>query len=144
MVNEEPINYQEKVKEIIELQRKSTRAIKKDAVLVNEWIITSTQLFFKDRDQEDLNLFFETALDYFSSKSGSQNMAYAQGHLDEITPRMHLSIVPMADGKLSRKNLSVATYKEVINESQEITKELNSVTKEIQVELKKLNRSKHN
>ncbi|EST89450.1 hypothetical protein T233_01453 [Vagococcus lutrae LBD1] len=103
MVNEEPINYQEKVKEIIGLQRESTRAIKKDAVLANEWIITSTQLFFKDMDQEDLNLFFETALDYFSSKSRSQNMAYAQVHLDETTPHMHLGIVPMADGNYQGK-----------------------------------------
>ncbi|MDT2813214.1 MobV family relaxase [Vagococcus lutrae] len=186
LVNDTPINYQEKVKEIIESQRESTRAIRKDAVLVNEWIITSNQLFFEDMDQETLNLFFETALDYFSSKFGSQNMAYAQVHLDETTPHMHLGIVPMSDGKLSsktvfnrqtlreiqdelpkvlkengfeierghenseRKNLSVATYKEVVNEAkkkaelevQEITKELKSVTKERQSELKKLNTSK--
>lgn len=40
----------------------------------------------EDMDQEDLNLFFEIALVYFSSKFGSQNKAYAQVHLDETTP----------------------------------------------------------
>ena len=30
-------------------------------------------------------------------------MAYAQVHLDETTPHMHLGIVPMKDGRLSGK-----------------------------------------
>ena len=47
LVNDEPIKYQDKVKEIIDTQRESTRAIRKDAVLVNEWIVTSNQKFLK-------------------------------------------------------------------------------------------------
>ena len=32
-------------------------------------------------------------------------MAYAQVHLDETTPHMHLGVVPMTEGKLSGKTV---------------------------------------
>ena len=105
LVNDEHIKYQDKVKEIIDTQRESTRAIRKDAVLVNEWIVTSNQKFFEDMDDKEVRKFFETSLEYFSDKFGSQNMAYAQVHLDETTPHMHLGIVPMKDGRLSGKTV---------------------------------------
>ena len=91
-------------------------------------------------------------------------MAYAQVHLDETTPHMHLGVVPMTEGKLSgktvfnrqtlkeiqsdlpeflkgkgfniergiegseRKNLSVATYKKVVNEAKaEAEKEISQI-----------------
>lgn len=47
LVNPGSINYREKIKQIIESQRISKRAVRKDAVLVNEWIITSDTAFFK-------------------------------------------------------------------------------------------------
>ena len=34
-------------------------------------------------------------------------MAYAQVHLDETTPHMHLGIVPMSEGKLSSKTVLI-------------------------------------
>ena len=38
---------QRKIQGIIDTQRESQRAIRKDAVLVNEWILTSNQEFLK-------------------------------------------------------------------------------------------------
>ena len=105
LVNQEKINYLEKANEIIDSQKVSNRATRKDAVLVNEWIITSNQEFFKGFDNAEIKRFFETSLEYFSDKFGSQNMAYAQVHLDETTPHMHLGIVPMKDGRLSGKTV---------------------------------------
>ena len=103
--------------------------------------------------EQETRKFFQDTLEYFSEKFGTQNMAYAQVHLDETTPHMHLGVVPMTEGKLSgktvfnrqtlkeiqsdlpeflkgkgfniergiegseRKNLSVATYKKVVNEA---------------------------
>ncbi|WP_238700965.1 plasmid recombination protein, partial [Enterococcus faecalis] len=46
--NHGSINYREKIKQIIERQRISKRAVRKDAVLVNEWIITSDTAFFQE------------------------------------------------------------------------------------------------
>lgn len=106
LIHDEKINYQDTVKEIVDSQRESTRAVRKDAVLVNEWLITSNQDFFKGFDEEKTKEFFEKSLEYFSDKFGNQNMAYAQVHLDETTPHMHLGIVPMSDdGRLSGKTV---------------------------------------
>ncbi len=103
LVNANTINYQEKVKEIIESQRISTRAVRKDAVLVDEWIITSDTAFFENKT--DTMVFFQTAVDYFSQRCGVLNIAYATVHHDETTPHMHLGIVPMIEGKLSSKQM---------------------------------------
>jgi hypothetical protein len=102
LVNQKAINYQKHIKEIIDSQRTSTRAVRKDAVLVNEWIITSDQNFF---ETTDFKAFFEDSLAYFSERCGAQNIAYAMVHLDETTPHMHLGIVPMANNRLSSKQV---------------------------------------
>src|SRR5699024_8989981 len=91
--NDENINYNERVKDIIDSQKTGTRKTRKDAVLVNELLVTS------DRD------FFEESYKLFSERYGKQNIAYATVHNDEQTPHMHLGVVPMRDGKLQGKNV---------------------------------------
>jgi hypothetical protein len=93
------------VKEIIDSQREGNRAIRKDAVLVNEWIISSDRAFFKEMPGEERDRFFQEATDWFKERYGQQNIAYAQVHLDETTPHMHVGVVPMRDGKLQAKNI---------------------------------------
>lgn len=95
LVNESPVKYNEHIREIIDSQKISNRAVRKDAVLVDEWIITSEKSFFEGIDQRE---FFQSAVDYFSDRCGSQNIAYATVHLDETPPHMHLGIVPMTEG----------------------------------------------
>lgn len=97
--------YADVVKEIIESQKEGNRAIRSDAVLVNEWIITSDKAFFKDMNPEERDRFFQEATNWFKERYGQQNIAYAQVHLDERTPHMHLGVVPMRDGKLSAKTV---------------------------------------
>ena len=46
--NEENIDYNERVKEIIDSQKVSTRKTRKDAVLVNELLITSDRNFLSN------------------------------------------------------------------------------------------------
>ncbi|OTX13841.1 hypothetical protein BK712_01330 [Bacillus thuringiensis serovar seoulensis] len=105
LINDSQIDYRERVMDIIETQKTSTRAIRKDAVLVNEWMITSDQDFFKDLNEEDKQKFFESSLQFFEERYGKQNMAYAQVHMDETTPHMHLGVVPMRNGRLQAKNV---------------------------------------
>ena len=100
-VHSQPINYQNTIKHIIDSQRISQRAVRKDAVLVDEWIITSDLTFFEDKS--NIKEFFQDTVTYFADRCGQQNIAYAMVHLDETTPHMHLGIVPMIDGKLSSK-----------------------------------------
>lgn len=103
--NDENINYNERVKEIIESQKTSTRKTRKDAVLVNELLITSDRNFFDGLDEFEQKRFFEESYKLFSERYGKQNIAYAMVHNDEKTPHMHMGIVPMRDGKLQGKNV---------------------------------------
>lgn len=97
--------YHKQIKEHINENRISSRGIRKDAVLCNEWVITSDKTFFESLDQEQTKKFFESAKNYFAEKYGEASIAYASVHLDESTPHMHLGIVPMKNGKLSSKAL---------------------------------------
>ena len=63
---DEPVNYKEHVGEIIDSQREGTRAIRKDVVLVDEWIITSNQEFFKDLSESETRRFFEESVAFDS------------------------------------------------------------------------------
>lgn len=103
LVNDEKINYKDKVNSIIDEQRVSTRAVRKDAVKVDEWIISSDREFFNNLEPEQTKEFFQSVVDYFSENFGKKNVAYASVHLDETTPHMHMGVVPMKEGKLSSK-----------------------------------------
>ena len=105
LVNQEKIDYNKRVKEIIESQKTGTRKTRKDAVLVNELMITSDRVFFDRLDPADEKRFFEESYKLFADRYGKQNIAYATVHMDERTPHMHLGVVPMRDGKLQGKNV---------------------------------------
>jgi len=103
--NDGNIDYNERVKEIIDSQKTDTRKTRKDAVLVNELLITSDKKFFDRLDPDERKRFFEESYKLFSERYGKQNIAYATVHNDEKTPHMHLGVVPMRDGKLQGKNV---------------------------------------
>lgn len=105
LVNPDKIDYNKRVKEIIESQKTGTRKTRKDAVLVNELLITSDRAFFDRLDPAEEKRFFEESYQLFAERYGEQNIAYAMVHMDEKTPHMHLGVVPMRDGKLQGKNV---------------------------------------
>ena len=97
------LSYKSQIEDYINENKVSERAIRKDAVLCDEWIITSDKAFFEKLDQEKTRDFFETAKNYFAENYGEENIAYASVHLDESTPHMHMGVVPFENGKLSSK-----------------------------------------
>src|SRR5699024_1742063 len=103
--NDKNIDYNERVKEIIESQKIGTRKTRKDAVLVNELLVTSDRDFFERLDPSEQKRFFEESYKLFADRYGKQNIAYATVHMDEKTTHMHLGVVPMRDGKLQGKNV---------------------------------------
>ena len=105
LVNPEKIDYNKRVKEIIEIQKNGTRQTRKDAVLVNELLVTSDRGFFDGLDEKEQKRFFEESYKLFAERYGERNIAYATVHNDEKTPHMHLGVVPMRDGKLQGKNV---------------------------------------
>lgn len=120
LMNPENIDYREKIMNIINEQKTDTRKIRTDAVLVNEWIITSDNDYFQELDPGETERFFKTATEFFKERYGKQNLAYAQVHMDETTPHMHLGIVPMKDGKLQSRN--IFTRKELLAIQEEFPK----------------------
>lgn len=97
------VSYEKQIKNYVNETKISKRAIRKDAVLCDEWVITSDKKFFERLDQEQTRAFFETAKNYFAERYGLENISYASVHLYESTPHMHMGVVPMKDGKLSSK-----------------------------------------
>lgn len=105
LLNEQNINYREKIMKTIEDQKTSDRKIRKDAVLTNEFFVTSSKAFFDELDPDEQKRFFKTSAEWFQERYGEQNIAYATVHNDETTPHMHIGVVPMKDGKLQGKNV---------------------------------------
>lgn len=99
-------SYKTDIEKFINEKKVSQRATRKDAVLVNEWILTSDRPFFDKLDDKETERFFKDTKDFFAEKFGDDNIRYAQVHLDEKTPHMHLGIAPFdKDNKLSAKRI---------------------------------------
>ncbi|CYX30993.1 plasmid recombination enzyme [Streptococcus suis] len=76
------LSYEKQIKNYVNENKLSERAIRKDAVLCDEWIITSDKQFFEDLTPELTKDFFETAKNYFVENYGKDNIAYASVHMD--------------------------------------------------------------
>lgn len=105
LINDGNIDYNVRVKEIIESQKIGTRKTRKDAVLVNELLVTSDREFFERLDPAEQKRFFEESFKMFSERYGEQNIAYGTVHHDEKTPHLHIGVVPMREGRLQGKNV---------------------------------------
>lgn len=94
------------IMDYIQSKRSSKRAVRKDAVVLDEWIISSDQSFFADKTPDQIRGYFQTAVDWFGQQYGRSNLQYAVVHMDETTPHMHLGVVPInEDGSLSSKKM---------------------------------------
>jgi len=81
------------------------KAIRKDAVKVASFLVTSDSEYFQNLSEQDERRFFESAYEFFSGEYGEKNIAYAMVHKDEKTPHMHVGFVPITeDGRLSAKD----------------------------------------
>lgn len=104
--NEDHINYNHKVKGIIQDGFKGDRAMRKDAVVMTGTLITSDGEFFKRLSPEEQKEFFKQSYEYLKDRYGEKNIISAAVHMDETTPHMHLCSVPLTEqGKLSAKTL---------------------------------------
>ena len=81
------------------------RKVRKDAVLMGAFVISSGGEFFNRLMPSQQRRFFEDATDYFAEKYGKENIISAVVHMDETTPHMHLNLVPIVDRRLCAKEL---------------------------------------
>lgn len=96
-------NYNQAVKERIE-QLKLKRAVRKDAVVMAQVLVTSDNAFFRGLSESEQKRFFQDSYDFLANRYGAENVISATVHLDEQTPHLHFNFVPVtADGRLSAK-----------------------------------------
>lgn len=100
------LDYKKEVQQVISENVKSEKKVRKDAVLLSEFLITSDSSFFENLAPNEQRRYFETAKDFIADKYGEHNIIYATVHNDEKTPHMHVGLVPVTDdGRLSAKDV---------------------------------------
>ena len=77
-----------------------------DSVRVVEALVTAGPEFFKGKKKAEIKAYFQEALDFIREHQDPKNIISAVVHMDEKTPHMHLSFVPLtADGRLCAKEI---------------------------------------
>ena len=79
---------------------------RKDSVRLVETMITANPEFFQNKSQQEIQAYFERALEFMKTKQNPDTFVSAVVHMDEKTPHMHLCFVPLTeDGRLSAKDI---------------------------------------
>ena len=79
---------------------------RKDSVRVVETLVTASPEFFKGKKRAEVKAFFKEALAFIEAHQDPKTIISAVVHVDEKTPHMHLSFVPLTpDGRLSAKDI---------------------------------------
>ena len=77
-----------------------------DSVRVVEALVTATPEFFKGKKKDEIKAYFQEALDFIKQNQKPETIISAVVHMDEKTPHMHLSFVPLTeDGRLCAKEI---------------------------------------
>ena len=78
--------------------------VRSDSVRIVETLITASPEFFAGKKKTEIRDFFRYAVDFLKQELGEDRIISAVVHMDEKTPHMHVSFVPItADGRLSAK-----------------------------------------
>ena len=79
---------------------------RKDSIRVVEVMFTATHDFFQGKNKAEIRMFFTEALHFLEQHQAKETILSAVVHMDEKTPHMHLSFVPLTpDGRLSAKEI---------------------------------------
>ena len=79
---------------------------RKDAVVMNSFVVGSDKTFFDKLPKALQYKFFTDCTKFFAERYGKENIISAVVHLDETTPHMHLNLMPItSDGRLCSKQL---------------------------------------
>jgi outer membrane murein-binding lipoprotein Lpp len=98
-------NFVQQIKETIKNFAPKTKTVRKDAVVLCDFIVTSDEKTMKAMPYEKQLAFFKDTVSWFSGRYGEANVINATVHMDETTPHLHLSIVPICGERLSAKSL---------------------------------------
>ena len=93
-------------KEINRMVQAAGCKVRKDSVMMVETLITASPEFMNSLPPKEQKAYFAMALDFIAERVGKENILSAVVHMDEKTPHMHLSFVPLTeDGRLCAKEI---------------------------------------
>ena len=77
-----------------------------DSVRLVEALVTASPEFFKGKKKAEIRAFFQEAVTFIQQHQDPKTIISAAVHMDEKTPHMHLSFVPLTeDGRLCAKEI---------------------------------------
>lgn len=79
-----------------------------DVKVMCDWVVTAP----KDLNPNQQDDFFKESYNFLENKYGQKNVISAYVHLDEVTPHMHFSFIPVAIDK--KKGIEKVSSKEVL------------------------------
>ena len=78
----------------------------KDSTRFVDTLITASPEFFKKKSPKEIQAFFQRAADFLIDRVGKENIVSAVVHMDEKTPHLHLTFVPLTqDNRLCAKEI---------------------------------------
>lgn len=102
LVDRRPESYAKQVNRLLNSDRKP----RKDAVYDVEFVFGSDGKYMLSLDAKQQRQYFQTCMDYVADKWGKDRILYADVHLDETSPHMHMGAAPIDhNGHLAAKNL---------------------------------------
>lgn len=108
-------NYKRSIKEKLSNLVESSRAVRKDAVVVCNFIVTSDNETMDALGADRQREFFEDSVKWFSDRYGADRVLNATVHMDETTPHLHIGVMPITqDGRLSAKAIFTKTEMKAI------------------------------
>lgn len=108
-------NYKRSIKEKLSNLVESSRAVRKDAVVVCNFIVTSDNETMNALGADRQREFFQDSVKWFSDRYGADRVLNATVHMDETTPHLHIGVVPITqDGRLSAKAIFTKTEMKAI------------------------------
>lgn len=108
-------NYKRSIKEKLSNLVESSRAVRKDAVVVCNFIVTSDNETMDALGADRQREFFQDSVKWFSDRYGAGRVLNATVHMDETTPHLHIGVMPITqDGRLSAKAIFTKTEMKAI------------------------------
>ena len=108
-------NYKRSIKEKLSNLVERSRAIRKDAVVVCNFIVTSDNETMNALGADRQREFFQDSVKWFSDRYGADRVLNATVHMDETTPHLHIGVMPITqDGRLSAKAIFTKTEMKAI------------------------------
>jgi len=81
------------------------RKIQKNAVKLCDFVVTASPEELAKMTPDEQDGYFLATLRYLEDRYGKENIIYAQVHLDEANPHLHVGLVPVVKDKLCAKEL---------------------------------------